>query len=266
MSALTSQIEEVMDSADEMAEKIKSLQEGVASLDKDVAEATEQRKKEHDEYTENVKMTEIALELIGKAKNRLQKFYNPTLYKAPPKKEMTMEEKIIASGSSALLQSEAEFDAGFVQIRAHTKVAPPEAPEGPAPFKKSEKSAGVLGLMDMVMGEMKTGLTETKMDEKYAQKEYVELMKDSQESRAQDLKSTTEAQGQKAELEGALTEAKESQMLTLEQSQNVISTIAKLHGSCDFILKNFELRLNARTAEIKGLKTAKAVLAGASFS
>jgi septal ring factor EnvC (AmiA/AmiB activator) len=266
LNSLAAQISEITDGAAETAEKLTALAASIASLDKDVAEATEQRKTEHEEFSENVKMTEIALELIGKAKNRLQKFYNPTLYKAPPKKEMSMEEKIIAGGSSALLQSEAAFDAGFVQIRAHTKVAPPEAPEGPGAFKKSEKSAGVLGLMDMVIGEMKTGLTEAKMDEKYAQKEYVELMKDSQESRAQDLKSTTQAQGQKAELEGALTEAKENQMLTLEQSSNVISTIAKLHGSCDFLLKNFELRLNARTAEIEGLKTAKAVLAGANFS
>merc|ERR1719217_640780 len=217
LASLASSIEELTDTIDATAEKIKSLQEGIAGLDKDVAEATEMRKKEHAEFTENLELSEIALQLIGKAKNRLQKFYNPTLYKAPPKKEMTMEEKIIASGSSALLQSEADFDAGFVQLRAHTRVAPPEAPEGPGAFKKSEKSAGVLGLMDMVTGEMKQGLTESKMDEKYAQKEYVELMKDSSESRAQDLKSTTEALGAKAELEGALTEAKENQMLTLEQ-------------------------------------------------
>merc|ERR1719281_914020 len=212
-------------------------------------------------------MNELAVQLIGKAKNRLQKFYNPALYKAPPKKEMTMEEKIIASGASALVQQEAAFDAPeFVQIRRVSKVAPPEAPEAPGAFKKNEKSGGVLALMDMIMGEVKTSLTEMKMDEKYAQKEYVELMADSQESRATDLKTMTAATGEKAELEGSLTEAKENQMLTLEQSQNVIATIAKLHGSCDFIIKNFELRLNARTAEIEGLKTAKAVLAGANFS
>merc|ERR1719146_65883 len=233
----------------------------------DVSEATATRKAEHDEYVENTQMSTIALELIGKAKNRLQKFYNPTLYKAPPKKEMSMEEKIIAAGSSALMQQEAAFDAPeFVQIRRMSKVAPPEAPEADFTVKKSEKSGGVLALMDMIMGEVKTSVTEMKMDEKYAQKEYVALMADSQESRATDLKSMTEATGSKADLEGSLTEAKENQMLTLEQSQNVISTLSKLHGQCDFIIKNFELRLNARTAEIEGLKTAKAVLAGANFS
>merc|ERR1719217_1679197 len=271
LASLASSIEELTDTIDATAEKIKSLQEGIAGLDKDVAEATEMRKKEHEEFTTNLQLSEIALQLIGKAKNRLQKFYNPTLYKAPPKKEMTMEEKIIAAGSSALVQQEAAFDdtESFVQIRlrrAHvTKVAPPEAPE--AEFGgKSKKSGGVMALMDMIMGELKTSATEASMAEKYAQKEYVELMSDSKDSRTQDLKSLTEAESSKADIESSLTEAKESQMLTLEQSQNVIGTLAKLHGSCDFIIKNFELRLNARTAEIEGLKTAKAVLAGANFS
>merc|ERR1719310_461325 len=106
LSSLASEIEETTDGIAQVAETIKGLQEGVAALDKDVAEATEQRKKEHAEFGETLKLSEVALELIGKAKNRLQKFYNPTLYKAPPKKEMTMEEKIIASGSSALVQQE----------------------------------------------------------------------------------------------------------------------------------------------------------------
>jgi len=266
LSSLAATISEVTDSIAATEEKITSLKEGMASLNKDVAEATEERKKEHELFGSDLSANELALALIAKAKNRLQKFYNPTLYKAPPKKEMTMEEKIIASGSSALVQQEADFDASFVQLRRVSRVAPPEAPEGPAAFKKSGKSAGVIGLMDMVMGEVKTGIQEMKMNEKYAQKDYVELMEDSKESLATDTKSLTEASASKADLEGALTEAKENQMLTLEQSQNVISTIAKLHGSCDFIIKNFELRLNARTAEIEGLKTAKAVLAGANFS
>merc|ERR1719262_1476588 len=136
LSSLAATLSELADSSAEVAEKITALQESVASLDKDVAEATEQRKKEHETYTADTQSTTIALELIAKAKNRLQKFYNPSLYNAPPKKEMSMEEKIIASGSSALMQQEAAFDSpdvSFVQIkrslrRSQAKVAPPEAP------------------------------------------------------------------------------------------------------------------------------------------
>jgi len=271
MAQITATLEETGGEIEELSAEIKTLQDGIASLDKDVAEATAIRKQEHEEYGSGLQMNELAIEIIGKAKNRLQKFYNPSLYKAPPKKEMSMEEKILAGGASALVQAEASFDSNddvsFVQIRTHSDVAPPEAPETfSGDVKKNEKSGGVMALMDMMVGELKTTVTEMKMEEKYAQKEYVELMEESQQKRADDSKAIVDQTGAKAELESALTEAKENQMLTMEQQGNVMKTIADLHGTCDFILKNFEIRLNARTAEIEGLKTAKAVLAGANFS
>jgi len=272
MAQIEATLEETGGEIEEIAAEIKALQDGIASLDKDVAEATVIRKAEHEEYGTTLQMNELAIEIVGKAKNRLQKFYNPSLYKAPPKKEMSMEEKILAGGASALLQAEATFDSNdesmsFFQIASHSKVAPPEAPETfSGEVKKNEKSGGVMALMDMMVGELKTTVTESKMEEKYAQKEYVELMEESQSKRADDSKAIVDQTGAKAELESALTEAKENQMLTMEQQGNVMKTIADLHGTCDFILKNFELRLNARTAEIEGLKTAKAVLAGANFS
>merc|ERR1719217_1316614 len=42
--------------------------------------------------------------------------------------------------------------------------------------------------------------------------------------------------------------------------------IAKLHGSCDFLLENFDVRKEARASEIDALKKAKAVLSGADYS
>merc|ERR1719240_608625 len=104
------------------------------------------------------------------------------------------------------------------------------------------------------------------LTEKNEQTEYVELMTESQETRQQNQRSLVNQGVTKAQLEDELSGAKESQKLTLEQLDNLHSTLAKLHGSCDFILKNFEVRLQARTAEIEGLKSAKAVLAGANFS
>merc|ERR1719160_996556 len=106
---------------------VTDLTAGIAALDKDVAVATETRKEEHADYLETVKLTETAIELVGKAKNRLAKFYNPSTYRAPPKKEMSMEDKIVAAGTSALAQQEATFDAvddgtddapmNFVQVK-----------------------------------------------------------------------------------------------------------------------------------------------------
>ena len=71
-----------------IARRYGDIHESIAALDKEVADATEQRKEEHAAYVEGMQMNEVAKGLVEKAKNRMQKFYNPTLYKAPPKKEM----------------------------------------------------------------------------------------------------------------------------------------------------------------------------------
>merc|ERR1719420_1181779 len=87
-------IAEVEDSLTTVKDEIKVLEDGIAALEKSVAEATEQRKKENAEYTELMSSNTAAKELILFAKNRMQKFYNPKLYKPPPKRELTEEERI----------------------------------------------------------------------------------------------------------------------------------------------------------------------------
>jgi len=68
-----------------LAEEIEALEDGIKALDKQVAEATDDRKEEHAENTETLASNNAAKELIGMAKNRMNKFYSPKLYKAPPK-------------------------------------------------------------------------------------------------------------------------------------------------------------------------------------
>merc|ERR1719310_9458 len=77
-----------------LADEIKALEDGIYKLDKEVADATEQRKAEHVEFEAQLAANNAAIELIGIAKNRMQKFYNPKLYKPPPKRELTEEERI----------------------------------------------------------------------------------------------------------------------------------------------------------------------------
>merc|ERR1719284_1919307 len=72
-----------------LAEEIKALEDGIVALDKQVAEATEQRKEENAEYTELMASDAAAKELLEFAKNRLNKFYNPKLYKPPPKRVLS---------------------------------------------------------------------------------------------------------------------------------------------------------------------------------
>ena len=80
-------IAEVEEGIAGVTEEIAALEASIAALDKSVAEATEQRKEENEEYTSTMAQNTAAKELILFAKNRMQKFYNPKLYKPPPKRE-----------------------------------------------------------------------------------------------------------------------------------------------------------------------------------
>merc|ERR1719235_1980951 len=238
------------DAVSELTDEIATLEQDIKDLDKAVAQATEQRKEEHADFNEMQQLNEAAMQLIEKAKNRLQKFYNPTLYKAPPKKEDTMEEKIIEAGT-------------FAQIRAHAKdeedsdVAPPVAPDMPSgEYKKSEKSAGVIGLMDMMVREIETDMKDAEYEEKTAQADYGKLMADSEETRAANSKGITTKNAAKATLEGKLEAEKGVLADTKEDLSLIATTLSDLHAQCDFLLQNYDLRKEARTNEIESLKNA----------
>merc|ERR1719362_1115693 len=64
------------------AEEIEALKAAIKALDKAVAEATQQRKDENEAYKDRMASDSAAKELLEFAKNRLNKFYNPKLYKA----------------------------------------------------------------------------------------------------------------------------------------------------------------------------------------
>jgi hypothetical protein len=243
-------LSEQTDTIGTLMEEIAALTSGIAALDKSVADATEQRKEEHAMYVEQMQMNEAALGLVEKAKNRMQKFYNPTLYKAAPKTENTMEEKIIEAGT-------------FVQL----KVEVPPAPEMPSGLlQKNQKSAGVIGMMDTIIKDLGNDMKDMEYEEKTAQKDYAELMADSQATRAGDSKALTGKASSKAEVEAQLMATKETRGATATDLKQIATVISDLHAACDFIMQNFDLRKEARTNEIEGLKNAKAVLSGASFS
>merc|ERR1719191_2224112 len=74
--------------------EIKALSDGIVELDRNVASATATRKAEHADYAAELAANTAALGILEFAKNRMNKFYNPKLYKPPPKRELTEEERI----------------------------------------------------------------------------------------------------------------------------------------------------------------------------
>jgi len=254
-----------------LAEEIKALEAGIAALDKSVAEATEQRKEENSEFTELMASDAAAKELLGFAKNRLNKFYNPKMYKAPPKRELSEEDQITVSMGGTLAPTAAPGGiagtgiAMLAQVKAHG--APPPPPETAAAYsKKSEESNGVIAMIDVMIKDLTKEMTEAETEEKLAQEEYETTMKDSADKRAVDTKTLADKGKAKAELEAELDANSEEKTATTKTLMATLKHIQSLHGECDWLIQYYTVRKEARAGEVESLKSAKAVLSGADYS
>merc|ERR1719159_2101814 len=160
----------------------------------------------------------------------------------------------------------------FAQVHSHARdedesdVAPPQAPETfSGEVKKNEKSAGVIGLMDMMVKELEGDMKDAEYEEKTSQSDYQKLMSNSEATRSAKTKAITSKEVTKAETESKLGGLKESKTATDTDLDLINGVIQDLHVSCDFLLQNFDLRKEARTNEVESLKNAKAILSGANF-
>jgi chromosome segregation ATPase len=241
VSDVAADIEEKEDEFETLKSEIATLQQSNADLDKSVAQATEQRQDEHAEYASTSASNQAALELIGMAKNRMNKFYAPSQYKAPP------------------TTTESSSPYGLVQSRAD----PGPAPETFGEYKKSEGSTGVMGMMDQMIKDVEMDINEAKHDEADAQKDYEEAMKDAAEKREEDSKLIVEKEGSKADTMSRLQNARELRMTKRDQLSNTQESEQSLHVDCDYLLKNYDDMKAKRATERDGLTESKAVLAGA---
>merc|ERR1719253_1980023 len=270
LDALASSLEDMRAASDTLTAEIEALTAEIQALDKTVAEATSTRKADHEAFLTSSTETQAATQLIERAKNRLVKFYRPNLYKEAPKRELTDEEKIYASsGRSDMIATDApQMIAGTTQaVYVQMQAVPAPPPDTWGAYEKKEgKSNGVMALMDMLLKELKDESTEAAHEEETAQTDYERLMADSQASRGDKAGSITSKEAAKADLDVSTENAKEK--LTSQQAElmNTDQYIATLHGECDFLVGNYDLRKAARENEIESLKNAKAVLSGADFA
>merc|ERR1719277_398110 len=120
-------------------------------------------------------------------------------------------------------------------------------------------------MIQQIINDAKATENETIRSEEEAQKAYEDFVKETNasiEAKSRDIVNKSES---KARAESDLVEAekeKNSVMLELEQLSNYN---AELHQSCDFVIKNFDLRQAARDQEVEALRQAKAILSGANF-
>jgi chromosome segregation ATPase len=248
--------------------EIEALVDGIKALDKSVAEATETRKEEHDEYVSTLAANTAAKDLLDFAKNRLNKFYNPKLYKPPPKRELSEEDRIVVNMGGTLAPTAAPGGiAGTGIALSQTGVAPPPPPEANLAYKKSGgQSNGVIAMIDLLIADLEKDNQTMEVEEKDAQKDYETFMADSSEKRALDSKAITDKEAAKAETETAKQTDEDTKKSKTIEAMETAKYIAGLHEECDWLLKYYDTRKEARTGEIDALGKAKDVLSGADYS
>merc|ERR1719502_1690969 len=121
-------------------------------------------------------------------------------------------------------------------------------------------------MLDMMVADLDKEITEAETQEKENQKEYEQFMSDSAAKRASDAKSIEDKEAAKADLEATNIAAGEEKAAKTKEAMATAQYLSELHGECDWLLSNFEVRADARAGEVESLKKAKAVLSGADFS
>jgi chromosome segregation ATPase len=271
-------IAETKDRIQTLTEEISALQDSIAALDKSVAEATSQRREEHATYKALMANNGAAKELLGLAKNRLNKFYNTALYKAPAKRELSEEERITVNMGGTLAPTNAPggiagtgiTGASLVQVSSEAAAqrdapAPPPALAG-AYASKSEGNAGVMQMIDLLVQDLDKEMSEGTTAEKDAQADYEALMRDAASKRTEDAKSLSDREGAKADMEASLQSSTSEKVSTEKEYAATLQYIHQVHMECDWLLKYFEVRKDARASEVDSLGKASAVLSGADFA
>lgn len=136
---------------------------------------------------------------------------------------------------------------------------------GPARFTKYETNVGggrVVSMLETIIGDSRTMENDAIQAEQDAQVAYESMMQDSNKAITQYTKKIVNMKGARANAQESKTLAKSDLKATLHELEDLNNVFADLQGSCNFILKNFDARQEARQAEINALREAKAILSG----
>jgi len=221
-------IESQKSKIENLSERIKLLYSEVAEIRVQLKRAGEDREKQNAEFQETVKDQRESQGLLLKAINVLKAVYK--------KKSFLQEEP-----------------------------AGPPPPAGFGAYKKNAQSGGVISMIEQIIEDAKAMEAEAIKDESDAQKAYEEYVQESNQSVQTKMKARVNDEEAKALTEQALVESgQELEGLNVELSQ-LSNEKQDVNKSCDFVLKNFDVRQRARDEEVDALRQAKAILSGSKF-
>jgi hypothetical protein len=218
---------------------IDTLTSEMAQLGKDIEEmevqmkkASEEREASNHEFQVAVTDQRATQTILKKALAKLESFY----------------------GKKALMQMGQEPGA-----------AVPPPPPAMSEMKPNQGSGGVMVLIQDIIEEAHEMEVDALKAESDSQAGYEEFIKNSNAAIATAKKQITEKTDSRSDTESTKVGAEGDLAASLEDAEKLSTYKADLHKSCDFLMKNFDTRQSAITAEIEGLGQAKSILSGADF-
>mmetsp|Transcript_61663 Transcript_61663/g.133553 ORF Transcript_61663/g.133553 Transcript_61663/m.133553 type:complete len:752 (-) Transcript_61663:96-2351(-) len=232
-----------------LAASIKELEEGieeakaqVQELEVNLQRMSEDRIKENQDFQKTVADQTILKEVLHKALERLAKYYDESLIQR----------------STSHTRSNAKAATGVSGLQT------PPVPQ--MEYKPSKGAAGVMQMLEKLIGEAQQMKAESTKAEAEAQAAYETVVDDtngSVEALQKEVVTKTKA---KASATKERLQAEADIVAAVKELDGLAKYTAKLHSECDYILKNFGARQTARQEEIQGLQQAKEILSGANLS
>ena len=180
--------------------------------------------------------------------NRLNKFYNPSQYHPPPKRQLFEDEQITFHMGGTLAPTDAPGSIAGTGIGL-VQAAPPPLPAANLPYKKKgEESNGVIQMIKTIIADVDKEIQVMQLEEKDAQKDYEKFMNDAKNKRAEDSQSLTDKEGALAETTEELVASEEGLKNTKLDLMATDKALSGLHGDCDWLLKHFDNRAGAYLA------------------
>merc|ERR1740129_2665694 len=115
-------------------------------------------------------------------------------------------------------------------------------------------------MIQQIISDAKAMEAEAIRSEEDAQKAYEDFVKETNASIEAKSKEIVTKSEEKAKAESDLVETKESKEAALSDLEQLSNYKSELHRSCDFVMKNFEVRQTARDEEVEALRQAKSIL------
>jgi len=228
---------ELTDTISTLETSIEELKADVKAMEESLKAAGEERKAQNKLFQVSVSDQRAVINILNKANKRLQDFYSASL----------------------------------MQVHAHSQQTPGAASSAPPPspkaagYAKSAGAGGALQLLATVIKDAEVAVVELETTEQKSQKDYGEFVQDATNSIEADRSAIETKTGEVAEAKSALSETKESQLLNQADLDKLNELLKAHHAECDYVMKYFDIRQEARQEEMDAIKDAKAILSGADF-